>query len=127
MPDDSKEPCNCTWTVNNVVTCISAIFAGFAALIGTWNATKIHTVSNKQEVQVQKADEVKKELDDRQVIQDKQLQVIEDSVGPTLLASWKYIQEFADSPGATQKDKDAASKAKKAYEDYVARQKAKVS
>lgn len=96
---------------------ITAFSGPFAIYMNAHNADKIEGVERKvdekattvienQETAADKAKEVKQTLDD--------------SLGPQLYSTWKYLEDKATDSGDA-KDKQKAAEAKKAYDDFRAR------
>lgn len=128
MAEETKEPCKCSTVqiIDAITKLVGALCAAGGLAFGVTNYNSIH--EGRAEAK-EKAVEVKQTLVETTKQQEETLKdlttsakVVEDTIGPTLLASWKYIQQVADET-KLPKDIDAANKAKKAYDDFVAKHK----
>lgn len=115
-PEESKGVSG--WSTERCIALIGAVFGGIAMCISAWNNTKLDTVRDKQEVQVEKNDTRDAKLDRIEKETEKTATTVQDTLGPQLWSTWKYLQSKAeDDP--TPENVLKAGEAKLTYENHV--------
>lgn len=128
------DDCECSWMdkAKAIGVVIAAVGSTIGVILGGLNLNKNANIEDKQHVQAQKTDEaaaaaeeVKKAVEARDVKTDKTVakidkieNVLANTTGSNLKASWSYLQRIADETQLPE-DVEAARIAKKAYDDFV--------
>lgn len=91
------------------------VLLAFAAVIGAMTGTIGLFLQDRNGGKIdgvkQQAAEVREDLDAKRR-EERQSRLI------NLLGTWKWLEEIAERPGSTQRDRDNAAKAKQIYEEF---------
>lgn len=108
---DECEVTNTVRIIREVRSVIMEIGVIVGLVLGAINLHKNETLEQKTDQHIQKSDT--------------QRTTLEAAAGPNLLASWKYLQQLADDDPKNKLAQETAANAKKTYEDWLAKQRAK--
>jgi hypothetical protein len=75
-------------------------------------------VLDKQDTTVKETKAAAKEVKEKLAMDDEERAIV---LGSQLYGNWRYLQDRAELPDATTKDQEQADKAKKVYNDHVAK------
>lgn len=112
-----------SWTPANVVMVLSSVTG---MVIGIINAVQIRDVDDRQTYQVQKSEVRDQKLDaieettkKTEKVATKTASTVQDTLGPQLWSTWKYLEGIAEREDATAEDKAKVAEAKLAYERHL--------
>lgn len=114
MPNGNDEPdgnpCPCSW-MDKAKAIVLVMGATGGLLTGVIAAYYSHANHEQSAEHFQKSDKSRQE--------------IERSAGPNLQASWKYLQDIADSDQKNKLAQESAKNARQVYEAWLAQQREK--
>lgn len=125
MAEDKSCKCNVFEWAKAIALIITSLTAPLAAYFGASNSGQLGEVQNTQDTQVQRAIEVKRTLENRTKEADIKLvkieraaTAVEESIGPQLWSTWKYLEGVSELY-PTPENIAKANEAKAAYESYL--------
>ena len=123
MANGSNGDGGSSWTPANVVMVLSAVSG---LIVGIINAVQIRDVDDRQTYQVQKSEVHDQKLDaieettkKTEKVATKTASTVQDTLGPQLWSTWKYLEGIAEREDATAEDKAKVAEAKLAYERHL--------
>lgn len=103
------------WLQNLVVFAV----VPYLAYIGNANHDKVQKIEEGQVQTRATAADVQKKLDLQIATESAKSKEQAQATAVNLWSNWKYLDSFAQIPGAPQRDKDKAAEAKRVYDEFV--------